>query len=85
MRPVDEVGPARPGPPPRRADARVTPFRERPSGQIAKIVLLGLVGAIAVWAAFPLVESRAWVGLAILLATTAGIFYLYLGRRHVPA
>src|SRR5690606_15403340 len=40
--------------------------------------------AIALWAAFPLVHARAWVGLAILVATTAGIFYLYLSRRHVP-
>ena len=26
-----------------------------------------------------------WVGLAVLVATTAGLFYLYLTRRHVPA
>jgi arabinogalactan oligomer/maltooligosaccharide transport system permease protein len=55
------------------------------TGLVVKAVLLGLVAAVAVWAAFPLVEARAWVGLAILAGTTVGIFYLYLSRRHVPA
>jgi arabinogalactan oligomer/maltooligosaccharide transport system permease protein len=54
------------------------------SGLVTKVILLGLVAAIAIWAAFPLLDSGAWVGLAILVATTAGIFYLYLTRRHVP-
>ncbi|HEY8472146.1 MAG TPA: ABC transporter permease subunit [Natronosporangium sp.] len=55
------------------------------TGLVVKAVLLGVVAAIALWAAFPLIEARAWVGLAILLVTTAGISYLYLSRRHVPA
>ncbi|GAA4695141.1 ABC transporter permease subunit [Phytohabitans rumicis] len=50
-----------------------------------KVVSLGLAAAIAIWAAFPLVEARSWAGLAILVATTAGVFYLYLTRRHIPA
>lgn len=50
-----------------------------------KALLLGLVVAIAIWAAFPLIETGAWVGLGILVATTAGILYLYLSRRHIPA
>ncbi|MFV2127356.1 ABC transporter permease subunit [Micromonospora sp. LOL_013] len=54
-------------------------------GLLAKALLLGLVAAIAIWAAFPLIAAEAWVGLGILVATTAGIGYLYLGRRHVPA
>ncbi|MFD0817992.1 ABC transporter permease subunit [Micromonospora zhanjiangensis] len=33
----------------------------------------------------PLVEAGAWIGLAILAGTTAGLFYLYLTRRHIPA
>ncbi len=55
------------------------------TGLVVKAVLLGLVAAIALWAAFPLWEARAWVGLAILVATTVAIFYLYLSRRHIPA
>ncbi|RKN28407.1 ABC transporter permease subunit [Micromonospora musae] len=55
------------------------------TGLGAKVILLGLVAGIAIWAAFPLVEAEQWVGLALLVATTAGLFYLYLTRRHVPA
>ncbi|MFG1952794.1 ABC transporter permease subunit [Micromonospora sp. NPDC048830] len=55
------------------------------TGLLVKVVLLGLVAGIAVWAAFPLVEAEHWVGLAILAVTTAGLFCLYLTRRHVPA
>ncbi|MFU8870740.1 ABC transporter permease subunit [Micromonospora sp. SL4-19] len=55
------------------------------TGLLVKVVLLGLVAGIAIWAAFPLVEAEHWIGLAILVATTAGLFYLYLTRRHIPA
>lgn len=54
-------------------------------GLVTKIVLLGLVAGIAVWAAFPLFEARAWPSLVILTLTTAGLFYLYLTRHHIPA
>jgi arabinogalactan oligomer / maltooligosaccharide transport system permease protein len=57
----------------------------RVSGLAAKAALLGIVAAIAIWAAFPLAEARAWVGLGILAVTTAAIFYIYLSRRHIPA
>jgi arabinogalactan oligomer / maltooligosaccharide transport system permease protein len=63
-----------------RADRPVTV-----TGLVVKAALLGLVAAIALWAAFPLVEAQAWVGLGILLATTAAIFYIYLSRHHIPA
>ncbi|MEU3453814.1 ABC transporter permease subunit [Micromonospora sp. NPDC006766] len=55
------------------------------TGLVVKVVLLGLVAGIAIWAAFPLIEAAHWIGLAILAATTAGLFYLYLTRRHIPA
>lgn len=55
------------------------------TGLVVKVVLLGLVAGIAIWAAFPLIEAEMWVGLAILAATTAGLCYLYLTRRHIPA
>ncbi|MEV1329061.1 ABC transporter permease subunit [Micromonospora costi] len=70
--------------PPRRRTARDhAPITV--TGLAVKVVLLGLVAGIAIWAAFPLVEAEKWVGLALLAATTAGLFYLYLTRRHVPA
>ncbi|MER5702283.1 ABC transporter permease subunit [Micromonospora sp. NPDC002296] len=55
------------------------------TGLLVKVILLGLTAGIAVWAAFPLIEAEKWVGLALLAATTAGLFYLYLTRRHIPA
>ncbi|MEU9505128.1 ABC transporter permease subunit [Micromonospora sp. NPDC048170] len=55
------------------------------TGLLGKVLLLGLTAGIAVWAAFPLIEAEKWVGLAVLAATTAGLFYLYLTRRHIPA
>ncbi|MGC4786489.1 ABC transporter permease subunit [Micromonospora sp. DT178] len=55
------------------------------TGLLVKVVLLGLTAGIAVWAAFPLVEAEKWIGLAVLAATTVGLFYLYLTRRHIPA
>jgi arabinogalactan oligomer/maltooligosaccharide transport system permease protein len=54
-------------------------------GLAVKVVLLGLTVGIAIWAAFPLIDARAWTGLTVLAATTAGLGYLYLTRRHIPA
>ncbi|MGX4656707.1 ABC transporter permease subunit [Micromonospora sp. SCSIO 07396] len=77
-------GPARSGPPDTsRAARQHTPVTA--TGLAVKVVLLGLVAGIAIWAAFPLVAARLWAGLAILAATTAGLCYLYLTRRHIPA
>jgi arabinogalactan oligomer / maltooligosaccharide transport system permease protein len=52
---------------------------------LVKVLLLGLTTGIAVWAAFPLAQGGHWIGLGVLAAATAGLWYLYLGRRHVPA
>ncbi len=55
------------------------------TGLTVKVALLGLTAGLAIWAAFPLIDAEAWVGLALLAATTGGLFYLYLSRRHIPA
>ncbi|MEU1604849.1 ABC transporter permease subunit [Micromonospora matsumotoense] len=55
------------------------------TGLIVKVILLGLVAGIAIWAAFPLIAAKLWVGLAVLVVTTVGLGYLYLTRRHIPA
>src|SRR5690348_3865610 len=67
---------ARPAPP--------EPPRRTVAGHLIKAVLLGLTAAIAIWAAFPLIENEKWIGLAVLAATTAGLFFLYLTPRHIP-
>ncbi len=53
--------------------------------QAIKIVLLGLLVATSVWAAFPLAGGGHWAGLGLLVAATAGLIYLYLSPRHIPA
>ncbi|MEU4436305.1 ABC transporter permease subunit [Micromonospora chalcea] len=76
--------PARPGLPRTSRTARQhAPITA--TGLVVKVVLLGLVAGIAIWAAFPLIEAEHWIGLGVLVATTAGLFYLYLSRRHIPA
>ena len=77
----EPVGPGLPGK--SRAARHHAPITT--TGLLVKVVLLGLTAGIAVWAAFPLIEAEKWVGLALLAATTAGLFYLYLTRRHIPA
>lgn len=53
------------------------------TGLVLKIVLLALVNALAIWAAFVLARDESWVALAILLVATLAIDYVYLSRRTV--
>ncbi|MEV4845672.1 ABC transporter permease subunit [Micromonospora matsumotoense] len=77
-------GPVRSGPPETTRTARQhAPITA--TGLIVKVILLGLVAGIAIWAAFPLIAAKLWVGLAVLVVTTIGLGYLYLTRRHIPA
>ncbi|MFJ2740625.1 ABC transporter permease subunit [Streptomyces sp. NPDC087440] len=55
------------------------------AGVLAKALLLGLALALAIWGAFPLVEQRDWLALAVLVAATALIFWVYLAKRRIPA
>jgi N-terminal of TM subunit in PBP-dependent ABC transporters len=55
------------------------------TGLVVKIVLLGLVLAVAVFAAFPLVEQGQWLGLALVVGVTALLFWIYLSPRRIPA
>ncbi|GAA2377036.1 ABC transporter permease subunit [Dactylosporangium salmoneum] len=53
--------------------------------KLAKIAVLGLALALAVYAAFPLAAAHAWGWLAVLVAVTGLIFAIYLSPRPVPA
>lgn len=71
--------------------------RQRQAAQIAeaagtpvgwmllKILLLGIVDAVALYAAFVLLTHQEWIVLAIVVAVTAGVNYIYFSRRRVPA
>lgn len=54
-------------------------------GLLVKVALLALVLAIGVYGVFPLIRERSWSGLAVLIAVTALLFYVYLSPRNIPA
>jgi arabinogalactan oligomer/maltooligosaccharide transport system permease protein len=56
-----------------------------PLGIIIKLILLGVVLAIAVFAAIPLINAENWIGLAIVIVATVLLFYIYLSPRAIPA
>ncbi|HEV2929089.1 MAG TPA: ABC transporter permease subunit [Propionibacteriaceae bacterium] len=81
--PVEAGAPTRPDakPPGRRA----RPGTTTTTGLIIKIVLLGLVLALAIFGAFPLIDQGQWLGLALLVGVTALLFWIYLSPRRIPA
>jgi arabinogalactan oligomer / maltooligosaccharide transport system permease protein len=81
--PVEPGAPSRAGPQP--PGRRGRPASTTTTGMIVKIALLGLVLAIAIFGAFPLIEQQQWLGLALLIAVTSVIFWVYLSPRRIPA
>jgi len=51
-------------------------------GQVLKMVFLALSNAIAVWAAYVLIDQSRWTSLTILVAVTAAIDLIYLAPRR---
>jgi arabinogalactan oligomer / maltooligosaccharide transport system permease protein len=54
------------------------------SGLLVKLLLLGAVNAIAILGLFPIVEQRAWAGLAAVVVATVAMNWVYLSRRRLP-
>jgi arabinogalactan oligomer/maltooligosaccharide transport system permease protein len=52
-------------------------------GLVVKIFALGIVGALAIAAAGPLIAAQEWMWLSLLVATTGLIFYVYLSPRRI--
>ncbi|HCT81259.1 MAG TPA: sugar transporter permease [Micromonosporaceae bacterium] len=52
---------------------------------LSRIVTLSITAAILLYAVPPLIRTESWVALTILALAAAGIGYLYLSPRHVPA
>jgi arabinogalactan oligomer / maltooligosaccharide transport system permease protein len=77
--------------PPRLAAAASLPTRlitvfSGTVGLVAKLIFLGLVNALAVWAGVVLADERNWAAVGVLVATTAAIDAVYLlPRRTLPA
>jgi arabinogalactan oligomer/maltooligosaccharide transport system permease protein len=59
------------------------PARATAASLLIKIAVLAVVAALAVWAAVPLINARAWWGLALEAAVAAVLFYVYLQRRAI--
>jgi arabinogalactan oligomer / maltooligosaccharide transport system permease protein len=53
-------------------------------GLVGKVTMLGLVGALAVLAAFPLLDARAYGWLAVEACVVGLVFFVYLSRRRIP-
>jgi arabinogalactan oligomer/maltooligosaccharide transport system permease protein len=51
---------------------------------VAKIALLAIVAAIAVWLALPLLAAQLWIPLAAVIVATVVIFVVYLQPWHIP-
>ena len=81
--PVEPGAPSRAGAQP--PGPRGRPGSTTTTGMLVKIALLGLVLAIAIFGAFPLIEQQQWLGLALLTVVTAVIFWVYLSPRRIPA
>jgi len=63
------------------AEAAATPV----GWMLLKILLLGIVDEVAVYAAFVLFANQEWLVLAVVIAVTAAVNYIYFSRRRVPA
>ena len=80
--PVEAGGPSRAA---ARPPGRARPGSTTTAGMVIKIAVLGLVLAIAIFGAFPLIEQQQWLGVALLVLVTAVIFWIYLSPRRIPA
>lgn len=54
-------------------------------GLLAKLLLLGVINALALYALFVLALNGSWIAFAVMLAGIAIIDYIYLSGRSVPA
>src|SRR5690606_10557970 len=78
-----------PTPPPTKRQRQAAQIAEAASGRIGwmllKIVLLAIVDAVALYAAFVLLMHSEWLVLALVVAVTALVNYIYFSRKQIPA
>jgi arabinogalactan oligomer/maltooligosaccharide transport system permease protein len=74
---------------PTRRQRQAAAIAEAASGNmkvfIVKLVLMGLVDAIALYAIFILALQREWIVLGVIVAVTAVVNWIYFSRRRLPA
>ena len=69
--------PFRPG----RVARSIAAFSGTP-GRVIKLVILSLTNALAVWAAYVLIDSSRWIALVLLIAVTVAVDVVYLAPRR---
>lgn len=52
---------------------------------IAKLIFLGIVNALAIWAVPAIINNGAWAMLVVLVVTTLSLDYILLTKRFIPA
>lgn len=52
---------------------------------IAKLVFLGLINALAIWAVPAIIATEAWAMLLVLAVSTLGLDYILLTKKFIPA
>jgi hypothetical protein len=62
--------------------ARLISFFSGTAGVVAKIVLLSLSNAVAVWAIYVLLTRHHWAAVAVLVAATALVDLVYVSSRR---
>jgi arabinogalactan oligomer/maltooligosaccharide transport system permease protein len=53
-------------------------------GLALKLLLLGVVNALTIWAAVTLIDQEQWIALSLMVVATIGIDYVYLSSRTLP-
>ncbi|MBN8206613.1 ABC transporter permease subunit [Microbacterium esteraromaticum] len=75
--------------PPTKRQRQAARIAEAASGNtgwlLLKIVLLAIVDAVAVYAAFVLLMNQEWLVLAVVAAVTVLVNYIYFSRKRIPA
>ncbi len=85
----DEVVPGTSGTPPTKRQRQAAGIADAASGGmkmlLLKLVLLGIIDALAVYAVFVLLSAGQWLVAAIVIVVTAIVNWVYFSRRRLPA
>lgn len=86
---IDEDVTSEPATPPTKRQRRAAAIADAASGGVRniliKLLLLGIVDAIAVYAIFILALQRDWLVLGVVALVTVVVNWIYFGRRKLPA
>ena len=86
---IDEDVTSEPATPPTKQQRRAAAIADAASGGVRtiliKLLLLGIVDAIAIYAIFVLALQQEWLVLGIVAVVAAVVNWIYFSRRKLPA